>query len=194
MADLARHAGLSHRTLIRRFKATTSMTLQQWLSRERLTHAQQLLETTDLPVSNYSARWHNGHEPNPAATATTSTMELQRWWSCYCWNVGTSVVVVSILDFCDLVPEILDQSTRRVAHADAEFTRSQLSHRAGYDVDRIFSHADSGNCDPFVVGLADSLDGIAIGEKSLVRQVFGVDDQVCVFDYFAVLALPSGPQ
>ncbi|CAM4163021.1 helix-turn-helix domain-containing protein [Nocardia ninae] len=50
VADLARRAGLSHRTLIRRFKATTSMTPQQWLSRERITHAQRLLETTDLPV------------------------------------------------------------------------------------------------------------------------------------------------
>ncbi|WP_280390829.1 helix-turn-helix domain-containing protein [Nocardia brasiliensis] len=50
VADLARHAGLSQRTLIRRFKTATAMTPQQWLSRERITHAQRLLETTDLPI------------------------------------------------------------------------------------------------------------------------------------------------
>ncbi|MFB7837745.1 GlxA family transcriptional regulator [Nocardia brasiliensis] len=64
VADLARHAGLSHRTLIRRFKTAISLTPQQWLSRERITRAQQLLETTDLPVDRIAQRCGLGTAAN----------------------------------------------------------------------------------------------------------------------------------
>lgn len=64
VTEMARHAGLSQRTLIRRFRTTTSMTPQQWLSRERLTHAQQLLETTDLPVDRIAHRCGLGSAAN----------------------------------------------------------------------------------------------------------------------------------
>jgi AraC family transcriptional regulator, transcriptional activator FtrA len=56
VADLARQSGLSHRTLIRRFRASTGLTPQQWLSQERLRVAQQLLESTDMPIDRVAAR------------------------------------------------------------------------------------------------------------------------------------------
>jgi transcriptional regulator GlxA family with amidase domain len=47
---LARRALMSPRTFARRFRAATGTTPLQWLLRQRLLRAQQLLETTDLPV------------------------------------------------------------------------------------------------------------------------------------------------
>ena len=38
------------RTLLRRFRAQTGTTPMQWLTHHRVRRAQQLLETTDLPV------------------------------------------------------------------------------------------------------------------------------------------------
>ncbi|MGX1772978.1 GlxA family transcriptional regulator [Nocardia brasiliensis] len=64
VTDMARHVGLSHRTLIRRFRTTTSMTPQQWLCRERLILAQQLLETTNLPVDRIAHRCGLGTAAN----------------------------------------------------------------------------------------------------------------------------------
>ncbi|MGX1776732.1 AraC family transcriptional regulator [Nocardia brasiliensis] len=61
---MARHAGLSHRTLIRRFKATTSLTPQQWLARERLRRACELLETTDLPIDRVAEQCGLGSAAN----------------------------------------------------------------------------------------------------------------------------------
>jgi transcriptional regulator GlxA family with amidase domain len=47
---LAHRAAMSPRTFARRFTETTGVTPHQWLLRQRLTLAQRLLETTDLPV------------------------------------------------------------------------------------------------------------------------------------------------
>jgi AraC family transcriptional activator FtrA len=51
LADLAAQAATSTRTLSRRFRAQTGTTPLQWLIRLRLARAQELLETTDLSVS-----------------------------------------------------------------------------------------------------------------------------------------------
>ncbi len=47
---LARRALLSPRTFARRFRAVTGTTPLQWLLRQRILHAQGLLEETDLPI------------------------------------------------------------------------------------------------------------------------------------------------
>ncbi|OON75587.1 GlxA family transcriptional regulator [Streptomyces tsukubensis] len=47
---LARHAGLSQRTFMRRFTEETGTTPLQWLLNARLGEARELLETTDHPV------------------------------------------------------------------------------------------------------------------------------------------------
>jgi len=48
--DLARRALMSPRTFARRFRLATGTTPLQWLLRQRIVHAQQLLEATELPV------------------------------------------------------------------------------------------------------------------------------------------------
>lgn len=48
--DLARHAAVSTRTLVRRFQAATGTTPLQWLLGQRVRRAQHLLESTDEPV------------------------------------------------------------------------------------------------------------------------------------------------
>ncbi|TFV60503.1 helix-turn-helix domain-containing protein [Mycobacterium sp. PS03-16] len=50
LADIARYAALSVRTLNRRFQAETGQTPMQWLTGVRVRHAQQLLETTSYGV------------------------------------------------------------------------------------------------------------------------------------------------
>lgn len=50
LRELARHAGLSQRTLMRRFTEETGTTPLQWLLDARLGRARELLETTDHPV------------------------------------------------------------------------------------------------------------------------------------------------
>ena len=50
LADLAREAHLSTRTLARRFETATGMTPMRWLVAQRVRRAQQLLEATDEPV------------------------------------------------------------------------------------------------------------------------------------------------
>jgi transcriptional regulator GlxA family with amidase domain len=47
---MAARAAISNRTLIRRFREQTGTTPMQWLTRYRVRRAQQLLETTDVPV------------------------------------------------------------------------------------------------------------------------------------------------
>jgi transcriptional regulator GlxA family with amidase domain len=53
---LARRALMSPRTFARRFRAATGTTPLQWLLRQRILHAQRLLETTDLPVDAVAER------------------------------------------------------------------------------------------------------------------------------------------
>ncbi|TDC24964.1 helix-turn-helix domain-containing protein [Streptomyces sp. 8K308] len=50
LADLAAHAGVSTRTLTRRFHAETGLSPLRWLLHQRVDRARQLLETTDLPM------------------------------------------------------------------------------------------------------------------------------------------------
>ncbi|SED65396.1 GlxA family transcriptional regulator [Streptomyces sp. TLI_105] len=50
LTDLARHAGVSVRTLSRRFRAETGVSPLQWLLHQRVERAKELLETTSLPM------------------------------------------------------------------------------------------------------------------------------------------------
>lgn len=54
--DLARRALMSPRTFARRFRAATGTTPLQWLLRQRIVHAQRLLESTELPVEIIATR------------------------------------------------------------------------------------------------------------------------------------------
>jgi transcriptional regulator GlxA family with amidase domain len=56
LADIARAAGMSVRTLTRRFKDETGQSPIQWLSGVRIRHAQELLETTDHTVDRIAAQ------------------------------------------------------------------------------------------------------------------------------------------
>jgi transcriptional regulator GlxA family with amidase domain len=53
---IAVHAGMSTRTLIRRFREQTGTTPLQWLHRARIRQAQHLLETTQHPVERIAAQ------------------------------------------------------------------------------------------------------------------------------------------
>lgn len=55
---LARQAGLSRRTLARRFEETLEMSPLRWLQQERIRHVQYLLETTSLSIDNVAE--HSG--------------------------------------------------------------------------------------------------------------------------------------
>ncbi|MBO0516922.1 helix-turn-helix domain-containing protein, partial [Streptomyces beijiangensis] len=50
LTDLARQAGVSVRTLSRRFQAETGVSPLQWLLHQRIERARELLETTALPM------------------------------------------------------------------------------------------------------------------------------------------------
>ncbi|PWI20884.1 AraC family transcriptional regulator [Streptomyces sp. Act143] len=50
LTDLARHAGVSVRTLTRRFHAESGVSPLQWLLHQRIERARELLETTALPM------------------------------------------------------------------------------------------------------------------------------------------------
>ena len=54
--ELARIAGMSVRTFTRRFRAETGESPTVWLIRQRVRHAQRLLESTDLPVDAVADR------------------------------------------------------------------------------------------------------------------------------------------
>jgi AraC family transcriptional regulator, transcriptional activator FtrA len=53
---LARRAATSPRTFARRFVAATGTTPLQWLLRQRVLHAQRLLETTEEPIERVASR------------------------------------------------------------------------------------------------------------------------------------------
>lgn len=55
IAAMATEAGMSVRTFLRRFKATTGQTPGDWLLAERLTHARHLLETTGQGIDDIAA-------------------------------------------------------------------------------------------------------------------------------------------
>jgi transcriptional regulator GlxA family with amidase domain len=54
--DLANHGLMSPRTFARRFKAAMGTTPHSWLRDQRLLRAEELLETTDLPVEKIARR------------------------------------------------------------------------------------------------------------------------------------------
>jgi transcriptional regulator GlxA family with amidase domain len=56
LADLARHAALSVRTLTRRFRDETGLSPIQWLLHQRVERARELLEATTLPVDQVARR------------------------------------------------------------------------------------------------------------------------------------------
>jgi AraC family transcriptional activator FtrA len=56
VAALARQAGMSPRTFVRRFQVETGVTPGRWLSEQRTRTAQELLETTDLPIEHVAVR------------------------------------------------------------------------------------------------------------------------------------------
>jgi AraC family transcriptional activator FtrA len=61
---LAREAGITTRTLTRRFTAELGMPPLQWLTSERVRRAQQLLENTDLPIEQIAGHCGLGTAAN----------------------------------------------------------------------------------------------------------------------------------
>ena len=64
VADLADCAAMSERTFARRFREATGTTPHQWLTRQRVSRARQLLETTDWTVDTVAARSGLGSAAN----------------------------------------------------------------------------------------------------------------------------------
>jgi transcriptional regulator GlxA family with amidase domain len=62
--DLARRSAMSTRTFARRFRNTAGTSPYRWLLRQRVTLAQRLLETTDLPVDIIAVRCGMGVAAN----------------------------------------------------------------------------------------------------------------------------------
>jgi transcriptional regulator GlxA family with amidase domain len=56
LAEMARHASLSVRTLTRRFREETGLSPLQWLLHQRVERARELLEATALPVDQVARR------------------------------------------------------------------------------------------------------------------------------------------
>jgi transcriptional regulator GlxA family with amidase domain len=50
LSTMAKHARMSLRTFTRRFREETGMSPGRWVTLQRVEHARQLLETTDLPI------------------------------------------------------------------------------------------------------------------------------------------------
>lgn len=78
VAELASRAGLSARTLARRFVAETGTTPLQWLIAARVHEARRLLESTDLSIEEVALRAGFGSAPSlrehfRRATSTTPT-------------------------------------------------------------------------------------------------------------------------
>lgn len=55
VADLAAHANMAARTFARRFRSDMGVPPHQWLSRQRVLHAQRLLETTDGSIEHIAS-------------------------------------------------------------------------------------------------------------------------------------------
>jgi AraC family transcriptional regulator, transcriptional activator FtrA len=70
--DMAGRALLSPRSFARRFRAATGTTPMQWLLRQRVLHAQRLLETSDLAVDRVAERCGFG-------TATALRVHFRRF-------------------------------------------------------------------------------------------------------------------
>ncbi|WP_327295672.1 GlxA family transcriptional regulator [Streptomyces sp. NBC_01197] len=82
---LARHAGLSQRTFIRRFTEETGTTPLRWLLNARLSRARELLESTDHPVDRVASDCGLGTAANlrlhfRRALDTTPTAYRRTFW------------------------------------------------------------------------------------------------------------------
>ncbi|WP_245717827.1 helix-turn-helix domain-containing protein [Nocardia miyunensis] len=66
---LARYAGVSQRTLMRRFAEETGTTPMQWLLNARLGRARELLETTEHPIDHIARDCGLGTAANSAYTS-----------------------------------------------------------------------------------------------------------------------------
>jgi AraC family transcriptional activator FtrA len=90
---MASRALLSARSFARRFRAATGTTPMQWLLRQRVLHAQRLLETTDLAVERVAQRCGFG-------TATALRVHFRRVVGttplAYRRTFGTSAEVVTL--------------------------------------------------------------------------------------------------
>ena len=64
IANLAARAAMSQRSFARQFVATTGSTPYQWLLRQRIQHAERLLERTDLPIDVVAERVGLGNATN----------------------------------------------------------------------------------------------------------------------------------
>jgi transcriptional regulator GlxA family with amidase domain len=73
LTELAAHAHLSERSLLRRFRAETGCSPKQWLLRARLHRARELLETTKLSIESIAT--HSGF-PSAAALRAHFTTQL----------------------------------------------------------------------------------------------------------------------
>ncbi len=82
LAAMARHANLSTRQFSRRFRDTTGTTPHQWLIRQRLLRAQELLEQTELSVEEVAQRCGFANaaamRPHFARLLTTSPADYRR--------------------------------------------------------------------------------------------------------------------
>jgi AraC family transcriptional regulator, transcriptional activator FtrA len=56
IADLARHAAMSERTFMRRFRAITGLSPADWITHARIDRARELLEGTALPIERIAER------------------------------------------------------------------------------------------------------------------------------------------
>jgi AraC family transcriptional regulator, transcriptional activator FtrA len=56
VADLARHAAMSERTFMRRFRSVTGMSPADWITQARVDRARELLESTALPIDHIAER------------------------------------------------------------------------------------------------------------------------------------------
>jgi AraC family transcriptional regulator, transcriptional activator FtrA len=56
VADLARHAAMSERTFMRRFRSVTGMSPTDWITQARVDRARELLESTALPIDHIAER------------------------------------------------------------------------------------------------------------------------------------------
>jgi AraC family transcriptional regulator, transcriptional activator FtrA len=55
LAGLARHEHISERSLVRKFRQATGMSVFDWIARERVDRAKMLLETTDFAIGDIAA-------------------------------------------------------------------------------------------------------------------------------------------
>lgn len=72
LAGLARREHMSERSLVRKFRAATGMSVFDWIARERVGQAKVLLETSDLTVSEVAAMVGFG-------SAETMRRNFEKW-------------------------------------------------------------------------------------------------------------------